>query len=93
MPHHYYNHSRRDGRSLAGSYAPSGYPGIGSYVQPPPPIESGMLPALGAGPVDTALAVPAAAAEVAPKAGGCWADSAISAISRTWLIWSRSRES
>lgn len=70
MPHHYYNHSRREGRSLAGSYAPSAYPGIGPYVQPPPPIEAGLLPAFGAEAADTALAIPVAAAEAAPKAGG-----------------------
>lgn len=70
MPNHYYNHSRRDGRSLAGPYTQSPYPGIDSYVQPPPPVESGMLPALGPEAAESALAAPALEAEAVPKAGG-----------------------
>lgn len=69
MPEHYYNHSRREGRSLAEPYNLSPYPGLTSYAPAPLPGEPGILPALGAEAADTALVVPAAEAATA-KAGG-----------------------
>ncbi|OKP97009.1 hypothetical protein [Paenibacillus sp. P46E] len=70
MPDHYYNHSRRGGRSLAEPYPSSPYPGISSYGQPPFYGESGMLPAVGTeAAAETALAVPVTEAAAA-KPGG-----------------------
>ncbi|KGE19410.1 hypothetical protein [Paenibacillus wynnii] len=69
MPDHYYNHSRRNQRSLAEPYNTSPYPGISPYVQVPPPGAGGLYSSYGAGEVaETALAVPVEAS--AAKAGG-----------------------
>ncbi len=69
MPEHYYNHSRRNARALAGPYPSSPYPGISlPPAQAPLPLEAGMVPAAGAELVETSLAAPAA--EAGAKAGG-----------------------
>lgn len=69
MPDHYYNHSRRNQRSLSDSYNASAYPGLSSYAPSALPGETGILPALGAeAATETALALPAA--EAATKASG-----------------------
>jgi hypothetical protein len=68
MPDHYYNHSRRNQRSLTEPYNTSAYPGLGSYEPSSLPGESGIVPTLGAEAAETALALPAA--EATTKAGG-----------------------
>lgn len=69
MPNHYYNHSRRNQRSVTDSYNASAYPGLSSYAPSPLPGETGSLPAIGAEAVaETALALPEA--EATTKAGG-----------------------
>lgn len=69
MPDHYYNHSRRNQRSLTDTYNASAYPGLSPYAPSSPPGESGILPALGAeAATETALALPAA--EATTKASG-----------------------
>lgn len=58
MPDHYYNHSRRNQRSLSDSYNASAYPGLSSYAPSALPGETGILPALGAeAATETALAL------------------------------------
>lgn len=69
MPDHYYNHSRRNQRSLSDSYNASAYPGLSPYAPSSLPAESGILPAIGAeAAAETALALPAA--EATTKASG-----------------------
>lgn len=69
MPDHYYNHSRRNQRSLTDTYNASAYPGLSPYAPSSPPGESAILPALGAeAATETALALPAA--EATTKASG-----------------------
>lgn len=69
MPDHYYNHSRRNQRSLSDSYNASAYPGLSPYAPSSLPADSGILPALGAeAAAETALALPAA--EATTKASG-----------------------
>lgn len=69
MPHHYYNHSRRNSRALTEPFNGSPYPGISPYVQVPGPGTAGGLSTVGAEAAETALAVPAEA-ETAAKGGG-----------------------